>query len=263
MQTKETSGIPRKGLLLDTTQCIGCGACMDACKRENNLPPEKDNKLSFENYTVVQKYGDHYVRKLCMHCEIPTCVSVCPVGALSKRESGAVVWDEKKCFGCRYCMLSCPFQVPTFEWHSYNPRIRKCILCYPRIEAGRPTACAEACPTEATLFGDRDTLIGVASERIKAYSQKYENHLLGLTEVGGTSVMYLSAIPFDELGFSKDIFQRPLSEFTWRILEHVPNIVMLGAWVLGGFYWLYRRRTIVQATEGKSAGIQSPEKGGH
>jgi len=263
MQIEETTGGSRKGLLIDTTQCLGCGACVAACRRENNLPGGPADKLSFKNYTVVNQYDSYYVRKLCMHCEIPTCVSVCPVGALSKRESGAVVWDESKCFGCRYCMLSCPFQVPTFEWLSYNPRIRKCILCYERIEAGRPTACAEACPTEATLFGERDTLIQVAMERIQSHRDRYQNHLIGLTEVGGTSVMYMSAIPFDKLGFSKDIFQRPLSETTWRILEQVPNIVLLGAWVLGGFYWIYRRRTRVQSVESHAAGTRPASEGGH
>jgi formate dehydrogenase iron-sulfur subunit len=192
-----------------------------------------------------------------MHCEHPTCVSVCPVGAFSKRESGAVVWDTNKCFGCRYCMVACPWGIPTFEWDSYNPRIRKCVLCYERIEAGRPTACAEACPTEATLFGDREQLIEIAKNRIRAQAENYQDHLLGLTEVGGTSVLYLSAIPFSQLGFKKEMLQDPPPEATWRILEQVPNVLLLGGWVLGGFYWIYRRREQVQAAEAES------EKGGH
>ena len=246
-----------KGLLVDVTSCIGCGACVEACNKEHGNPGSDSNQLDCRSYTVVQKHGDNFVRKLCMHCEHPSCVSVCPVGALSKRESGAVVWDTKICFGCRYCMVACPWGIPTFEWNSYNPRIRKCVLCYERIESGRPTACAEACPTEATLFGDREQLIEIAKERIRARADKYQDHVLGLTEVGGTSVFYLSAIPFSSLGFKKEMLQDPPPEATWRILEQVPNVVLLGAWVLGGFYWIYRRREQVQATEAEM------EKGGH
>jgi formate dehydrogenase iron-sulfur subunit len=261
--SQTTDSIAQKGLLIDVTLCIGCGACRRACAKENNLQGGDDDQLSFRNYTVVQKHDGFFVRKQCMHCEEPSCVSVCPVGAMTKRPSGAVVWDSDKCFGCRYCMVSCPFEIPTFEWHSYNPRVRKCILCYHRIEAGRPTACAEACPTEATVFGDRDMLIKMAMERIQSRAEKYQDHVLGLTEVGGTSVLYLSAIPFDALGFSKNILQNPPSEVTWRILEQVPNVVLLGAWLLGGFYWIYRRRQQVQEAEGRASSEGSQVKGGH
>jgi formate dehydrogenase iron-sulfur subunit len=247
----------QKGLLIDVTTCIGCGACVDACNEEHGNPGSDSDQLNSKSFTVVQQRGDSFVRKLCMHCEHPTCVSVCPVGAFSKRESGAVVWDTNKCFGCRYCMVACPWGIPTFEWDSYNPRIRKCVLCYERIEAGRPTACAEACPTEATLFGDREQLIEIAKNRIRAQAENYQDHLLGLTEVGGTSVLYLSAIPFSQLGFKKEMLQDPPPEATWRILEQVPNVLLLGGWVLGGFYWIYRRREQVQAAEAES------EKGGH
>jgi hypothetical protein len=100
-------------------------------------------------------------------------------------------------------------------------------------------------------------LIEIAKQRIRAQAEKYENHVLGLTEVGGTSVFYLSAIPFSSLGFNKEMLQDPPPEATWRILEQVPNVVLLGAWVLGGFYWIYRRREQVQATEAETI------EGGH
>ena len=257
--TATTDPGKQKGLLIDVTACIGCGACREACAKEHGLPGGDDDQLSYRNYTVIQKRGDQFVRKLCMHCVEPSCVSVCPVGALTKRESGAVVWDHTKCFGCRYCMVACPFEIPTFEWLSYNPRIRKCVLCYERIEAGRPTACAEVCPTEATLFGDRDTLINIAEERIRSHANKYKDQIWGLQEVGGTSVFYLSAIPFEDLGFKKDLMQSPPSEITWRILGQVPNVVLIGAWVLGGFYFIYRRRQDVKAAESHATG----EEGGH
>lgn len=253
----------QKGLLIDVTECIGCGECVRACKEQNNLPPEglSEEKLSFRNFTVVQEKDGQFVRKLCMHCEHPSCVSVCPVGALVKKESGAVVYDPDRCMGCRYCLVACPFEVPTYEWNEWNPRVRKCVLCADRIEDGKPTACAKACPTEATLFGDRETLIAVAEARIRKNAEKYHNQIFGLFEAGGTSVMYLSAVPFDKLGFSKGITHYAPSEIPWKILQQVPNIILLGAVFLGGSYWIFRRREEVARIEVQEKAL-TEDKGG-
>jgi formate dehydrogenase iron-sulfur subunit len=242
-----------KALLIDITRCIGCGACAEACKAANDLDPGIDPTLTADTWTVVLKRGDgRWVRDLCRHCLEPSCVSVCPVGALTKRDDGAVVYDKSVCLGCRYCMISCPFRVPMFEWHSAAPRIRKCNLCAPRLERGLPTACAEACPTEATVFGDRDTLVAVARARLAAHPDRYHPHVYGLTEVGGTSVLYLSPVPFEQLDFDTTVADFPLPRLTWRLLMHVPNIVLLGAGFLGASYWLYRRRDEVAEVEGRA-----------
>ncbi|MCU0304757.1 MAG: 4Fe-4S dicluster domain-containing protein [Thermoanaerobaculales bacterium] len=240
-----------KALLVDITRCIGCGACSQACKTANQLPAPVEPKLTADTWTVVLERGDgRFVRDLCRHCLEPSCVSVCPVGALTKSDDGPVVYDKSICLGCRYCMIGCPFRVPMFEWHSATPRIRKCILCAPRLERGLPTACAEACPTEATVFGDRDTLVAVARARLAAHPERYHDHVYGLTEVGGTSVLFLSPVPFEELDFDTTVADFPLPDLTWRLLLHVPNVVLLGAGFLGASYWLYRRRDQVAADEG-------------
>src|SRR6185295_9438638 len=112
-----------RALLLDFTKCIGCGACVEACRSENQVtaPPE---------LTVLQKASvggeDVNYRRMCMHCLEPTCESVCPVGALRKTAQGPVVYDASLCLGCRYCLQACPFNVPRYEWSSLNPRVRKC-----------------------------------------------------------------------------------------------------------------------------------------
>ena len=147
----------RKALLLDTTRCIGCGACSQACKERNRLPRTSDDvltdKLSDRTFTVVNRQGSRFVRRLCMHCEVPSCVSACPVGAFRKTAAGPVVYDETRCMGCRYCMLACPFNVPKYEWGKTLPRVRKCDMCAERLAQGLATACATACPTGATKFG--------------------------------------------------------------------------------------------------------------
>ena len=104
------------GLLIDFTRCIGCGACSSACKEQNKLPEKIDEVLTAYTWTVVKEKEGLNVRSLCMHCEVPTCASVCPVAALKKTPEGPVVYDAERCMGCRYCMMACPFQIPKYQW---------------------------------------------------------------------------------------------------------------------------------------------------
>ena len=187
---------------------------------------------------------------MCQHCQEPTCVSVCPVGAFTKTAEGPVLYDENKCIGCRYCMQACPFQVPRYEWTSLKPRVQKCRLCSERVKAGKQTACAEACPTGATKFGDRDALIREAYERIKAEPGKYVNRIYGLNDVGGTSVLYITSVPFEQLGFKTNLQQTPLPELTWNVLEKIPSVVTVGGVFLSGIYWITSRREEVRRAEG-------------
>ena len=235
-----------KAFLIDITECVGCGTCYTACKEANNLPETSDDPLrdtlSDKTFTVIEQRGDYYVRQMCKHCFEPTCVSACPVGAFTKIEFGAVLYDESKCLGCRYCMQACPFQIPRYEWGSLNPRVQKCIMCYNRLLEGNIPACAEACPTGATTFGDRDEIIALAKQKIFDNPEKYYNYIYGLNEVGGTSVLYLSPIPFEELGFNTHLLQTALPNFTYEALSKIPTLVSVGGVLLTGFYWLTNRK---------------------
>ncbi len=239
--------IKQKGLLFDSTLCISCGACYTACKEENKLPKTADDPfrdhLSADTYTVLEDHQGNITRKLCMHCQEPTCVSVCPVGAFTKTSLGPVVYDAHKCIGCRYCMQACPHTIPRYEWTTaYNPRVRKCIMCPQRLEAGKDTACAEACPVGATKFGYRDELITEALQRIKESPDKYYPEVYGMKEGGGTNVLILSAVPFDKLGFITSLPAKPLPELTAQVLEKLPTVVSVGGVFLGGMYWLTKRK---------------------
>lgn len=235
----------QKAILFDATQCVGCGSCYEACKEQNNLPEtNKDylkDHLSANTYTVVEEYGDTYTRKMCMHCVDPTCVSVCPVGALEKTGIGPVIYDADKCLGCRYCMQSCPHKIPRYEWNKTNPHIRKCNMCYDRVSQGKPTACAEACPTGATLFGDRDELIKEAKKRIADDPKSYYPEIYGVKEAGGTNVLILSPVPFDQLGFPS-LPAESLPNYTMHALEKIPSVISVGSVFLGGMYWLTKRK---------------------
>ncbi len=186
-----------------------------------------------------------------MNCLDPTCASVCPVGALKKTSLGPVTYDESKCIGCRYCMLACPFGVPKYEWAKALPRVRKCDMCSDRLIAGLPTACAEACPTGATKFGERDALIAEAEDRLRKNPSQYQPEIYGLTEAGGTSVLLLSSVPFPVFGFRTDLQPSPLPWLTYRVLSKIPGFVGVWGVLLGGMWWITRRRVEVAAAEEK------------
>lgn len=247
-----------KGLLIDFTKCIGCRACMEGCREANDLPrPPADAPppahLDADNYTVVLSRdvpgkGPLYFRQLCMHCEDAACVSACPVNAISKRPDGPVIYDRDQCFGCRYCMTACAFQVPRYTWESNAPIVSKCILCYSRLDRGQEPACAAVCPTGATRFGTRELLLRTAHERIRAHPDVYVDHVYGEKEAGGTGVLMISPVPFGELGFRTDVPHFPLPSLTWIVQEKVPNVVITGAVFLGGIWWIINRR-MAQAKE--------------
>ena len=233
-----------KAILFDVTKCIGCKACFYACKEANGLPQaeKEEEELGPTAYTVVKEKDGLFYRRLCMHCNDPTCASVCPVKAFEKTANGPVIYHDKKCIGCRYCIQACPFGIPTYEWQSTKPLVRKCTMCAERQKQGKISACAEACPTEATKFGDREELLMEARKRIEENPGQYVNHIYGEEEVGGTSVLILSSVPFEKLGFPTNLPHQPLSELTWAIMSKIPNYVVVSGVVLYGIYWIVNRR---------------------
>ena len=237
------------GLLIDTVKCIGCGACSEACKEENDLPYPIEDHTTAYTWTTLERFGEVSVRKMCMHCLEPTCASVCPVGALVRSPEGPVTYEAGKCIGCRYCIMACPFGVPKYQWDRALPVVGKCILCTRRVKEGKPTACAEACLVKATLFGEREALITEARRRMAARPGTYVDHIYGLDEAGGTSVMVISKVPFAQLGMKTDVPRQPLPLLTWQILSRVPDFVVLAGTFLWGLHWITHRRELVAATE--------------
>ncbi len=253
-----------KALLYDATLCIGCKQCEQACAEKNKLPYNEtvagEERQSDHKFTVVLTKGDKFMRRMCMNCQDPACASVCPVGAMCKTAAGPVIYEESRCMGCRYCMVACPFGVPKYEWSKALPRVQKCTMCADRVAAGKPTACAEACPTGATKFGERDELIKEAEQRLRDNPGKYVNHIYGLTEVGGTSVLMLSSVPFEEFGFPAELTRDPLPLLTYRVLSRIPDFVPLGGIMLGGVWWITHRREEVAAAEAKEKAEKEARK---
>lgn len=225
-------------ILVDTTRCAGCRMCEVACARANGLP-EPAQKVDFTSerttsetqWTVVNRYetdrGKVSVKRQCMHCLQPACASACLTKAMKKTPEGPVIWQGSKCMGCRFCMISCPFDAPKFEYHSANPRIQKCRMCWERLEEGQIPACVENCPAGATEFGKRSDLLRTARQRIYAEPDKYIEHIYGEYEAGGTSVLYLASVPFEQLGFRTDIATTAYPSFTRDFLYAVPFVLTL------------------------------------
>ncbi len=204
------------GLLYDATKCIGCKSCSVACKEANGLPADATEfggglydaptSLNERTKSVIQLVRDEgqsaFVKKQCMHCVDPACVTACMLGALTKdKVTGVVSWDGKTCIGCRYCQQGCPFNVVKFEWSKSLPKIVKCELCKDRLAKGQQPACAEVCPRGAIQYGKRADLLDEAHKRITAKPNLYVNKVYGETDLGGTQMLYLSHVEFEKLGF--------------------------------------------------------------
>jgi formate dehydrogenase iron-sulfur subunit len=216
---EKTLSEDRLGILVDTAECVGCRHCEWACRVAHNLPTDNldsySNKEVFKEYrrpdsgslTVVNEFDNErnslmpiHVKMQCMHCERPACVSACIVGAFNKLDDGSVIWDDDKCIGCRYCIVACQFQIPTFDYdRSIDPHIRKCDFCYDRRKNGKLPACVDICPNEVLVFGKRSDVLKIAKDRIKRKPDIYINHIYGEYEIGGTSWMYIASKNFDEL----------------------------------------------------------------
>jgi formate dehydrogenase iron-sulfur subunit len=241
-------------ILTDTTKCIGCNECGIACKKSNHLTPDSprewdlDDGLSARNWTSIVEGPEHvFARKQCRHCLSPACVSACPVGALSKTEAGAVVYDNTKCMGCRYCMMACAYGIPRYDWGEAVPYVRKCNLCYDRIRTGRQPACTEACPTQATVFGDRGTLLAEAHRRISEDSGRYTNKVWGEFELGGTSVLYISNVDLSFLSSEKPAGDVPLPEETALAMHAVPVVFTGVLAAMAGLNWIIQRRMKIRS----------------
>lgn len=240
-----------RALLFDVTRCIGCHACSQACKESHGFEGTgEETELDATTYTVLLDKGDdRYLRRLCMHCADPSCASACPVGAFTKTGLGPVVYDGSRCLGCRYCMVACPFNVPRYEWSKPVPVVRKCDGCFERQQQGLPNACAEACPAEATVAGTREELLAEARRRMEESPEAYHPEIYGEHEVGGTNVLVLSPVPFEELGMKVGLGNEPLPNLTWAALSKIPGIVATGAVSLSAVYWITHRREKVAAAE--------------
>ena len=256
-------GVDGFAVLVDTTRCVGCRNCEVACAEANGLPaPDvaddavlaSERKPSTGQWSVINRFetasGEVFVKRQCMHCVQPACASACLTKAMLKTPDGPVIWREGKCMGCRFCMVSCPFDMPKFEYDSAVPRLSKCRMCQDRLaEGGRP-ACVENCPAEALTFGRRSEMLAEARRRIVENPGGYVDHIYGEHEVGGTGFLYLAAVPFEQLGFRTDLGEVAYPRLTEDFLYGVPIVLTL---------WPAFLLALSQATKKEGAAEQGGE----
>ncbi|AFM02222.1 MULTISPECIES: 4Fe-4S dicluster domain-containing protein [Desulfitobacterium] len=245
-----------KGVLVDIPKCIGCEGCSVACKLWNELEwdqqeknktasdraAEPNNGLWPEEWTSINRYDlqknsssvRRYVKTQCFHCEEPACVSACFSKAIQKLPEGPVIYDQKLCVGCRYCMMACPFDMLRYEWKKAVPGIRKCQMCPTRVANNMEPACSSVCPTGALTFGDRDELLAEAKKRIK--EKGYIDRVFGENEAGGTSWLYISDTPLEEMRFRTDVTPNPLPSYTEGYMKATPMIGVSWAAILAGLF---------------------------
>ena len=256
------------GVLYDNTLCIGCRRCEAGCNAVNNLPApnrpfddlavmDTPRRTTAYEYMVMNRYdsdsapaGPFFRRIGCNHCLEPACASSCFVSAYTKAETGAVTYDPSVCVGCRYCMIACPFEIPAYEYDkALDPSISKCHMCHHRIVEGLLPGCVEACPVEALTFGKREALIRIARKRIQTRPDRYVDHIYGEHEMGGSNWLYLSAVPFREMGMREDLGVVSAPQLTHGALSAVPIVVGLWPVLLTGVYAMSRRKDKIAETE--------------
>ncbi len=253
-------------VLIDLSRCIGCRSCEAACNEANHLgnhPAEYESDKVFEttrrtdatHFTVVNRRvpsegaAPVFVKNQCMHCSEPACVSACPARAFEKNINGAVTYNPDVCIGCRYCMQACTFAIPAYEYDRVtDPRVRKCEMCFHNIDKQGAPACASICPQDAIVFGRREVLIEEARKRLEK-DATYVKHIFGEKELGGTSVLYVSKVPFDQLGFPKNLPQEPMPKATYGFLSTIPVLHITLPVLLAGIYSVTRRRDDVRAED--------------
>lgn len=254
----------------------------------------EDAKLADENWTVIQKFrvpravsgidaganklnvsnvsDKHesnktdnannevwrFVKRQCMHCKEPGCVSSCFAKAFQKTEAGPVVYYPNNCVGCRYCMLACPFKIPKFEWDKTIPVITKCVMCSNRIAKGQQPACVSVCPTNVMKFGDRDHLLAEAKELVSK-DARYVQHIYGEEEAGGTSWIYVSDTPFEQLGFKMDVPKKPIPSYTSTYMHSTPIFGTVWALILTGLYFFTKRKEHVKAKAAEKDNTETTE----
>ncbi|MBV8207616.1 MAG: hydrogenase 2 operon protein HybA [Acidobacteria bacterium] len=247
------------GMLYDSTKCTGCKACMAACNQANGISPDTETSggrahmpvdLNEHTLNIIKVYqdsstGDHaYIKRQCMHCVDPACVTACMLGAMKKRSDGVVTYDPSLCIGCRYCEMGCPFNVPKFEWSKTAPKIVKCQLCRDRLALGKQPACTEVCPAGAVIFGKRKDLLVEAHNRLDSNPGRYLPKVYGEHDAGGTQVLYLACVGFDKLGLPS-YGNQPVPH-TVDAVQHaiyqgfVAPVALYG--VLAGVIWRNRKR---------------------
>lgn len=243
-------------IMYDSSKCTACKGCQVACKQWNQL----SSPLTSAEYTFTNSFQApldlsaktwliinfseedkevgidwNFMRNSCFHCTEAACEKACPVGAISHKDNGAVVIDQEKCIGCRYCVASCPFGVP--RWDQETNKTFKCWQCQDRTAAERKPACVSTCPTGALQFGDRADMLAAARERVATLKEAgfTKAEMYGENELGGLHTIVVAQRGLEAHGLIRDP-KIGLTDF-WQLLKPLGGIA--AAATVGGLGFSY------------------------
>ena len=231
--------------LLDLSRCIGCQACVAACKTGNELPTGTQYiQLIEQTRGEFPNLSGGFKNLRCYHCADAACVTVCPTGALFK-EDGLTRLDRDKCSGCTYCVDACPFGVPKMV----DGRSSKCDGCAAVVQAGGEPWCVKTCPSRALMYGEREQVLAEAHQRVAGIKARYPNaRVYGETEAGGLGMVMV--LPDDPavLDLPTDP-QPPIMLEAWQKVVQPASlgISALSVVVTGALAFFARRNHVAEA----------------
>jgi len=257
-----------KAMLIDTDFCLECNACSVECRRNNDVPVGREITWTTIDHHETGEFPNvqaFTIKSACNHCTEAACMSVCPVGAISKPDGVHTVVNHEECVSCGACQMACPFSIPQYG----NPRgtSQKCRFCYGTKAEGDATACASACPFGAITYGERDELIAIGKERVAHLVQKgnADAVLYGESELGGLNTLYVMAAPPSAYGLPENpVAYGSQQELAAALAAKAEPNAPAPKWVVpslwGGFAgigiagaaalgWMIRRRMSAQAQD--------------
>ncbi len=249
-------------MLIDLSRCLGCQACVIACKAGRELlPGERWIEI---REVVVGRFPDlrgAFVPHRCFHCAEAACVQVCPTGALYKRDGFTMV-DFGRCSGCGYCAEVCPFHVPRIV----DGRVSKCATCLDLIQAGQEPWCVQTCPAGALQCGPREEILAEAQARAVALRERYPNaQVYGETQMGGLGVILVLTEPPEVLGLPPRPQPLPITVWKGGIQPLSLGAIFLSALTSGIAFFIARRRHLEEkngafARSGKAQASHHPNR---
>jgi formate dehydrogenase iron-sulfur subunit len=214
-----------QAFLLDLGRCIGCQACVVACKTGNELDAGKQYiRLVEQTRGEFPNLSGGFKNQRCYHCADAACVTVCPTGALFK-DGSLTRLDRQKCSGCAYCVEACPYDVPEMV----DGFASKCDGCAATVNAGGTPWCVTTCPSRALQFGDRNEILAEAQRRTAAMSDRHPRaQVYGETQAGGLGVLIVAPDDPEILDLPADP-KPPIAAGVWQRVVQPGTLALTAA----------------------------------
>ena len=211
----------RWGMVIDLDKCTGCGACIAACKTENNVPtapPKQSGENRSQFWMELIKFSPEeahshgptrYIPRPCYHCDNPPCTKVCPVGATYLSKEGFVAQIYSCCIGCRYCVAACPYSVKTFNWFTPDWNEQRLKSVNPDVSC-RPPGVVEKC-----TFCHHRYLIAKEKAKLNKKELKEEDYRVACQDACPAQAIYFGDLDNE----TTEVHSLSRGARAWRMFE--------------------------------------------